>query len=187
MKKIEKGQHNYIDYKKKSQLIKTGLMFFIAAAVFVLGLVLNKSDRSNIFTIVAAVLILPAAKFMVNLIIMIPYHSVEQKTYEHIINSIEGCDKIYTDIVMTSPQKIMNLAFLVVKGNQVLGLVIRSKEKPDYIQSYLRTEFKLRNYQGTIRILNNEKEWIAKVNQATKSDQKEEHQKWYEYLESLMV
>ena len=187
MKKIHKGEHNYITYKKKAQLQKTIVMFLVAAAIFVLGLLLNKFEKSNVFTIVAALCILPAAKQLVNLIVMAPYHSVTEEAYQRILANTKECKKIYTDIVMTSSEKVMNLAFLVIIGDRVIGLTGREKENRGYIESYLRSSFRSRRYQGKVNIYEKEDAFLRQLKSAGGEVEEAEYVEWMEYLESLMV
>lgn len=186
--KVSKGQHGYINHRKKAQLTKTLIMFLVAAAIFVLGLALNNWEKSNVFTIVAALAVLPAAKMLVNFIVLAPYHSVSDETYQKLKSDTAKEDIVYSDIVMTSEEKVMNLAMLVVTGDQAYGLIGRKKENRAYIETYLNKGFQARCYDVKFKILEDEKEFIRQVKNAKRIDMEESKQDaWKEYLESLMV
>ena len=94
--RISKGEHGYIKSKKQSKLRQTILMFSIAASIYVIGLALNKWENTNIFTIIAALWVLPSAKFLVNFIVLAPYHTVPDKQYEKVSSRVLEGDTMYT-------------------------------------------------------------------------------------------
>ena len=67
MKRKEKGSRGYIDGQKKKFGIMTAAFFILVAAFFITGLVLCKT-RNNILTVMAILMVLPGAKFAVDLI-----------------------------------------------------------------------------------------------------------------------
>lgn len=185
---IEKGNPGYIDARKRAQLLKTILLFGIAAAIFVLGLALNHWQKSNVFTIFAALAVLPAAKMLISFIVLAPYHSVPKETYERLIADAKKEDIVFTDIVCTSSEKIMNLSILVIVERKVIGLIGRKKENRVYIERYLRENFKLRNFNAKIHIYEDEAEFIKRMKSLVRtSEENRELKGWIAYLKSLMV
>ena len=71
-KRPAKGCPGYIDAQKKSRIMKTLLYVLIGIAIFVLGLCLNKFEKSNIFTVIAVLMVLPAAKALISVIVLLP-------------------------------------------------------------------------------------------------------------------
>lgn len=67
MMKIEKGQPGYVKARKVKYMIWTIAEFGVVIAIFVLGY-MQTGTRMNLFTIVAIVGCLPAAKMLVELI-----------------------------------------------------------------------------------------------------------------------
>lgn len=186
--KITKGNHGYIRTRKKAQLYKTLAMFGIAAAIFVFGLAINKWEKSNVFTIVAALAVLPAAKMLVNFIVLVPYHSVPEKEYERLIAATQKEDVIFSDIVYTSEKCVMNLAILVIAGNHLIGLTGRKKENRGYMEQYLKKEFEVRGFHASVKIYEEEAQFLRQMKQVTRETLAEkEITEWKEYLLSLMV
>ena len=70
MKKYAKGEYGYLKYKKKISLIIMLTSFLVILGVFITGIIVNGS-KNNIFTVMAAVLTLPAAKFAVSYFIIL--------------------------------------------------------------------------------------------------------------------
>jgi hypothetical protein len=157
-------------------------------AIFVLGLALNKWDKSNVFTIVAALAVLPAAKMLVSYIVIAPFHSVPPETYELLVASTAKEDVVYTDVVCTSADKIMNLAILVIAGNQVIGLMGKKKENRLYLQAYLRNNFKTRYYDAKIHIYEEEAQFVRTMKALVRTPVDIKLRvEWEAYLKSLMV
>lgn len=177
MTKYKKGEHGYIEYRKKVQFLKTLIMFLIAASIFILGLALNKWEKTNIFTILAVLCVLPAAKQLVGFIILVPYSSVPDELYERVKGQLSNEGKLFTDVVFTSPDKVMKLAFLTVVGNQVFGLIDKEKVKKDYMEKYFRESFKKQGLPVKATILTDENQFMKRVNQATGTPLKEEDEK----------
>lgn len=138
---MAKGDYGYISGKKKSTLLWLLLMIIIGLAIFGLGLLLNKLEGKNIFTVLAILMVLPAAKFLTTYIVLFPYRTVSREKYDKlltVLNSEEEGTKVYADMVITSPEKVMNLDFLVVKGHKVLAVTGKEKQDISYIQNYLK-------------------------------------------------
>ena len=57
MKKIERCNYGRINYEKRRLLLGALLMVAIGVAVFVLGLLLNKFEKRNIFTVAAVCMV----------------------------------------------------------------------------------------------------------------------------------
>ena len=98
--KIEKGQPGYIKARKMRYLLYAVVEFAMVAAVFILGYVQTKS-RLNLFTVLAIIGCLPAAKMLVEFITMAPYKSIDTAIYkeiEDIINErYEMKDRIWVE------------------------------------------------------------------------------------------
>ena len=77
--KISRGELGYLEYKKKKAVLGTVAMAVIGLAIFIIGLFLNKMSNKNIFTVVAVLFALPAAKFLVAYIVAFPYHTVGKR------------------------------------------------------------------------------------------------------------
>lgn len=159
----EKGSFGYIEWRKKKNLFATLLMFGIAAAVFLLGLFLNKFEKNNIFSIIAALITLPAAKRLVSYFLFFPYHSVSVEKYNKILPLIQNEDVFYTDLLITSPEKVMHLSFLVYTGAEIIGLIGREKESEKYISKYFIDSLKKNGRPTVVHIERKEDVFLKKV------------------------
>lgn len=121
--KIERGDFGYIQARKRKALLGTILMAVIGVAIFVTGLLLNKMSNRNVFTIIAVLFVLPGAKFLVAYIVTFPYQSVSRERYDKVKSALTENMTLYTDLVITSSEKVMHLDFIAVGNGQVIGLV----------------------------------------------------------------
>ncbi len=186
--KVSKGEHGYIRMRKKAQLIKTIAMFSIAAAIFIIGLALNDWNKSNIFTIIAVLVVLPAAKKMVSFIVLAPYHSVEDATYERLIANTKEQDVVFSDIVFTSEQKVLNLAILVLAGNKAIGLIGKKNENRTYIENYLNKGFESHCFALKAKIYEDEASFVHQLKVVEHNEVEDESRtEWKKFLQSLMV
>ena len=104
MKKTEKGNYGYIKYEKAKRTLITAVMFAIPLIIFFTGLG-QTGTRKNLFTLVAILGILPAAKVAVSWIMMMMQKSGDKnaleetekrcgeltRAYELVISAYEGC------------------------------------------------------------------------------------------------
>ena len=81
MKLQEKGTFEYLKRKKKQNLLIMLISFAVVFAVFFAGLAVFKS-RNNYCTLIATVLVLPAAKFAVAYFVLLPHKSATQAQKE---------------------------------------------------------------------------------------------------------
>lgn len=157
---IERGSFGYIKRKKRRQILLVFLVLFIAVVMFITGLFLNKFDKSNLCTMLAILMVLPAAKFFVIFVVLFPYKSVSRERYEAVKNKLADEVILMTDMVITSPDISMNLDFIIFTDNQVLGLAGKKKQDIKYIEDYLKKTLESNKADGfTVKIYDDEKQF----------------------------
>jgi len=186
--KVQRGEFGYIRARKRKALAGALFMAVLGIAVFVTGLLLNKMSNRNIFTVIAVLFVLPGAKYLVALIVTFPYHSVERERFEKVTKVLPEKMELYTDLVITSPEKVMHLDFIAVGNGQVIGLLGNGKQDLPYVRKYLADG--VHNWGGgyKVKIMDSEKTFlgeIAKVEPCEMEEEEESHVK--SYLLSLIV
>lgn len=185
-----RGEFGYIDARKKKTLLLTLLYTAIAVAIFVTGLFLNKMDRQNIFTVIAVLCVLPMVKQMVGFIVIIPYKSVPKNRYDLVQKALPGDCVLLTDMVITSPDKIMHVDFSVVGGNQVLVLVAQGKQDVPYIKDYISKGIKERAQDYKVKVFQEEKAFLQALEYLEDSEALEDEElklRILDYLRCLIV
>lgn len=139
MKKVkpDKGEYGYLYGEKKKYTLRIIIYFLIAVAIFLTGLFLNKFSTRNIFTVAAILVVLPWARAVVGLVTLFPFHQTPKEEHDEVAARVGEGLRLYSDLVITSPEKIMGLQYMVKSTGCILG--IASRENPDakYIQGYL--------------------------------------------------
>lgn len=196
---VKKGEFGYIAKRKKRTIVMSFMILLIAVIIFVAGLLLNKMSKANIFTILAVLCVLPWAKQIVALVVLFPYHSVSRERYEKVKTAVKGridgdtdSDdpepvRLYTDLVITSSEKIMNLDFVVVGYGQVIALVGKKGQDVAYIRQYLsKGVAQWGDYK--VKIVESEKLFLKDVEGLQPNQTNpEERENVNSYLRSLIV
>ena len=156
--KLERGQYGYLKEKKQKALAGMFLMVLIGIAIFITGLLLNKMEATNVFTVVAVCMVMPAAKYFVSYVVMFPYKPMDKETKERLDSYAKEGDVILYDVVFTSSEKVMHLDCIYVTGHQIIGYTSREKDNVQVIQDYLKKELKLRAISYSVFIAKEEKQ-----------------------------
>ncbi len=128
MKRI-KGTPGYIKKRKRTVIIKTVLQFGVVIALLLLGIMETKS-RMNLLTLVAVLGCLPASKSLVEVIMILPHHTIAADIAEEIQSKTLHLTAVY-DLVFTSEKSIMPVDCVVISDNTICGYT--SNEKTDTV------------------------------------------------------
>ncbi|WP_310603423.1 hypothetical protein [Anaerosporobacter sp.] len=177
---MDKGTYGYIKYKKKVQLRNTIIIALIGIIIFVVGYLLNDNSRNNVFTIVSVLLALPGAKMLVGYVVVAPYQSMDSKEYEQVCKAVPPDATMISDLVMTSPDKVMNLDCAVVDDRHVIVLLGKAGQDTSYIQTYLARTIKNQGYSCEVKVLTDFGKYLLRVKTLGKqseqpSEQSNEH------------
>ena len=175
MKKVPCGkcEYGYLTWKKHAEMRAVLILFLIAAAIFIVGYVWNDNSKNNVFTMIAILLILPMAKHLVEVIILLPFRTPAQELYEAVMQTARPDAFVFSDYVFTSQEKVMYLSSMVVQGNEIIGLTGREKEKTDQIKAYLERSMKQRALPYQVVICTEEAEYLKRIKEAVSKPQKE--------------
>lgn len=155
---LERGEYGYLKQRKKKALTGTILMVLIGVAIFVVGLLLNKMETTNLFTVVAICMVLPAAKYFVSYVVLFPYKPMDAEIKQRLDSYARESDTMLYDVVFTSSEKVMHLDCIYVTGHQIIGYTSREKDKVEVMQDYLKKELKNRCLNYTVYIATEEKQ-----------------------------
>ncbi len=192
MKRKEKCEYGYVRSQKKRMLFGALLMIAIGVAIFILGLLLNKFEKANVFTIIAVLFVLPMARYLTSWIVLLPFRTPEEALYERVREQLPEGAVLLSDYVFTSGERVMGLAFLVLTDNEYIGLGARKNEKLPKMKEYLSDALKKRAIPGKFVLCGEEEEFFAKLKKVsevkrTKEERQEERQELLDFLRSLSV
>lgn len=185
---MQKGEFGYIRRRKKRILVMLVVILLAAVIIFAAGLLLNKMSKANIFTVLAILCVLPWAKQIVALVVFFPYHSVSEERYQKAEAVLGEKATLYTDLVVTSPEKIMHLDFAVVGRGQVIALVGKAGQDIAYIRRYLTDGIHNWGSGYKVKIVDSEKLFLREIGAMPSIEaDAEEEERVKSYLLSLIV
>ncbi len=146
-KKIMKGGIGYIDQCKKNQLVKVICWAVIIAAVVGGGWLYFKT-RLNMVTILGVLLVLPAAKALIALILILPYQSGDADRFNKVKETAGKAATVLSDLVLTRYEGSMAIHYAVIHGGNIFAFVPSQKTAPEKIQAYLTASVKAGGSSG---------------------------------------
>ncbi len=188
MKRVERCEYGRINAEKRKNIIGALSMIAIGVAIFILGLCLNKFEKSNIFTVVAVLFVLPMARYLTTVIVLLPYKTPEKSLYEQVKGMLPQGSILFSDYVFTSGERAMGMSFFVLTGNELIGLAMSEKEKTEKMTEYLSAELKRRVIPGKVTVHKEKERFFSalkKIDTATRTEA--EMQELVEFLRSLAV
>ena len=111
MKLQEKGTFEYLKRKKNQNLLIMLISFAVVFAVFFAGLAVFKS-RNNYCTLIATVLVLPAAKFAVAYFVLLPHKSATQAQKEAVEAAAGALTAVTTAFFQTAKVRLVHRQLL---------------------------------------------------------------------------
>lgn len=132
-----KCEFGYISSQKKFQALMLLLYIMIGVGLFLIGFLIT-GTRANLFTVLGILMALPGAKRVIALVVMVPHQSVGKERYDRMRSELTDGSVLLTDYVFTSPEKIMNLDFVVVYRNNVMGILGKDGQDVKYMTDYLQ-------------------------------------------------
>ncbi len=159
---VEKGQAGYLKVRKIKYLIYAVIEFGIVIALVILGYV-QTGSKVNLFTVIAVVGCLPAAKMLVEYIAMAPYKSIFPEVYQEIEEKAPLLTKAY-DMVITSTEKVMPVKVFVISDHVVCGYT--DSEKTDEVKCarYIKEMLKNNGYDKmTVKVFHDYTAFLARA------------------------
>ena len=135
-KRLAPGDYGYINAHKRRQAIKVVLWAVLIAAI-ITGGILYTGTRFNELTIIGIVLVLPASKSLIGLIIIGRYHTGSREEYEKIRALAQKNSHVLSDLVLTRYEGSMLISIAVVHGGNIFAYVPTQKNTPEKIRAYL--------------------------------------------------
>lgn len=149
--KIAKGNAGYLRAHRNKLILKTVLEFGIVLALLGLGIWQTKT-RLNLLTLVAVLGCLPAAKALVELIMVIPHHTIDSKKAAEIAEKTGLLTTAY-DLVLTTRDKIMPIDSVVILDHIICGYTSVEKTDVNFAGKHIRQILEQNGYSKvTVKI-----------------------------------
>ena len=152
--KVAKGDAGYIRARKRKILLKTVLEFGIVVALLILGII-ETGSRQNLLTVVAILGCLPASKALVELIRVLPHHSISEEMAAEMELNASLLTRVY-DMVFTSEKIIMPVEAIVISGNTICGYSSNAKVDMNFITKHLKQYLHMNRFDKvSVKIFDN--------------------------------
>ena len=138
--RAQKGEAGYIRTRKYHLTAEIAFSFAVVIGLVITGYIQTKT-RLNWLTLVAVLGCLPACRLLVNLIMLIPHHSVNEARELEISGNTEYLTVVY-DLVITSERRSMPITALVISGNTVCGYAPDKKVDVAYAARHIKSILK---------------------------------------------
>lgn len=184
--KIDKCELGYIAKKKKISFLWLMVSVLIGVAIFLIGYFWTHT-RANIFTVVAVLMVLPAAKHIVSLIILFSKKGVSKERFDK-IKEASGNAILLTEYVFTSTEKIMNLDFVLIKNGNVLAVKAPAKQDVEYMKKYLEDSVHKAAPSFHVKVFDTDEQLLKQLNKLAQAEaEPAKEEKVVECLRSLAV
>ncbi|MCR4992317.1 MAG: hypothetical protein K6A45_04670 [Lachnospiraceae bacterium] len=127
---------------KKFNLLVTIVCFLLAAGLFLIGISIYET-KANVLTIVGALFVIPAARFMTVWILFLPHKSVTEEEYNKVFKAMKAGNLLYADVLFTSTEKAYAASFVVVTGDKIFAYAEKNVNK---LEEYLKDILKRRAF-----------------------------------------
>ena len=165
-----KCQFGYTNKQKRFQFAMLMLYVLIGVGLFLIGLAVHKT-RANLFTVLGILMVLPAAKRVIALVLMVPRKSVEKERFEKVRAALPESAALLTDYVFTSTEKVMSLDFVIVMNKNVYGIKDGKKTDDAYVGNYLSETISADARGYRVQLFENEEAFLKMLK---RSERKEE-------------
>ena len=158
------GEAGFLRFIKRLRWILALTCTVAAAAIFFYGLSKNGGDRKTVWSVLAALMMLPAAKEIVGIVVTLPYRSVDKALAERVLTACKGSGaRLYADCLMSSEQRLMYADFAAVTGKEIVLLCLQKPKDADRIEEYLKKAMKERNLSLQVKKMDSEEKFTRFV------------------------
>lgn len=159
-----KGEFLYLEKKKKSEIIKTLIMFGISIALYLSGYITTGSNK-NYLTIVAVLGFLPASKSAVSMIMYLRVKGCSKAAYQFISGKIGENVGAY-NLYFTSYDKNFDISHVFAKGMTIIAFTENEKMAESTFEEHLKTVLKKDGISGVnIKLYKDRNKYVARIEQ----------------------
>lgn len=162
-KKHPKGTVGYFRAEKKRRVLLCAGMFAIPLGVFFVAWIHYKT-RMTVWTVMSAVGCIPACKFLVDLLMMLPQKGMEPKLYEEIRAHAADLTMCY-ELYMTFYEKSAGIDAFAFCGNEVVGYSSDPKIDVSFMAQEAQKILRKNGYKANVRILRDLRPYLDRLDQ----------------------
>ena len=166
MNKVNKGEYGYLKSYKLSKLLVVAILAVMIAAV-VIGTLIMYGDTSRVIIVIAILLSLPLAKFIIAYVIVAKFDALTFDQHAKISNNYKSKDEsLLYDITISQYEGVKFYHSMLVKNGKICALVLSkdfSEKKKEY-EKWIATSIDGGKYKYNVSVFNSIDEYIKKIN-----------------------
>ncbi|MBR1670015.1 MAG: hypothetical protein IJ695_04885 [Butyrivibrio sp.] len=164
MKKVLKGEFGYINYRKKTGILRTAVLLAVLVLVFVLGLVIFGSSR-NYLSILAALLSLPTGWSGVNMIMFLRAKPCSDADHEVILQHA-GSLLIHYDHLITSYDRNFCVSASTVLDKNIICYLSDDDSDPSDLEKHIKKMMAQNGYSSySVKVFDDLKKFCERLTQ----------------------
>lgn len=171
---MDKGTYGYVDAYKSYQLKKVLIWVGFIAAIFIVGIIVFKT-RNNYVTILAVLLVLPAAKTLVAYVIMMPFKTDKEEYYEEIKKIVTDKMTLLSDLVVSKYEGLMMYSLMVVYQGNIYAYAHPQKIKEKQLKGYMTTLVRQCGFEQDAEIFESFEDFKRRITELSKMTVEEEY------------
>lgn len=198
MKKYKKFEKGYLTYRKRKLFLNIAVNVISAVSIFVFGLLLNKMQPRNIFSVLSLLFVLPIGRSLSTLFILLPYKEMSDESTAKAEESIKTKGILLYSPVFTSAEDVMHLDLIAVFNGKILAYKEKTgnsvknendyKKKTGKAKAYIDSHLKTQERKDTIVIFDDMERFIKAFPENKSSDEEmSEIKKITESMEYFVV
>ena len=162
--KIQKGDFGYIRQQKLLRLLRTLACCLLPAAFFTVGMILNRGDRYNIYTVIALVGCIPVCMSLVSMIMMWMQKPMKQDLYEEIREHAGDLAMSY-EMYMTTRDVSIFVDAAAVSGDYVAAYTDRPARRKDldFMEEHITKTLRANQYKMSVKIFDQKKAFLERL------------------------
>ncbi len=163
----EKGSFCYIRQQKIITILCTLLLFALALGFFFVGYY-TTGTKKNLFTVVAILGILPAAKSMVRAIMFLRYASLKKDTHSLYEERLGSLPVLYENILTTTARSYF-VPLLVYAGGS-LAVLCEDAGDPAALETHLHDALKTAGISVIVKVFTDSRLFFKRVEEMKKHE-----------------
>ncbi|MCR5102793.1 MAG: hypothetical protein K6B41_15705 [Butyrivibrio sp.] len=164
MKKAYKGEFGYIEYARKFSIIRTIICLVITIGIFIVGLIIYKSNKSA-FSIIAALGCLPTGWSAVNMIMYLRAGVLKKESYKK-IEAHKGGLYISYELEMTAYETNYHIGAATVLEKNVICYTDYKETDIAECEKHIHTCISQGGYSSyTVKVFNDIDKFCARLDQ----------------------
>lgn len=179
MKKVLKGQLGY--YKRKKTILGIACLigFILIFGIYLTGYMVAGTNKNNL-TILAIILFIPTAKFLVDYFLL-PWKAFATQEELDYISSKADPLQVYAELLMTAGEKRYQISYLVVgKDENIIAFTRNQKADREVFKKSVTNFLNYYNYDSKVELFTDYDAFIAKcqelaVENANLTEEEDEH------------